>query len=93
MDDIVFTATRASRGYHVCKATSWINAKVGDKVTVELKTTASSLQTNLYARAIRMKNKYFSNLITVLVSRHVHFFITTESGKVHGYVKSLTYRP
>ena len=44
-----FTATVASRGYHVCKTTSWINAKVGDKVIVELEATASSLETNPHA--------------------------------------------
>ena len=26
------------------------------------------------------------------ISRHVHFFIKTEGGKVNGHVKSLTYR-
>ena len=27
------------------------------------------------------------------ISRHLHFFIKTEEGKVIGHVKSLTYRP
>ena len=27
------------------------------------------------------------------ISRHLHFFIKTEDGKVIGHVKSLTYRP
>ena len=31
-----FTAAVASRGYHVYKNTSWTNAKVGEKVTVEM---------------------------------------------------------
>ena len=52
MDDFTFTATVASRGYHAYKATSWINAKVGDKVTLVLETTAHP-----YACAIRIKNK------------------------------------
>ena len=47
MDAFTFTATVVSVGYHVYKTTSWINTKVGDKVTVELKTTASSLETDL----------------------------------------------
>ena len=98
MDAFTFTATVASRSYHVYKTTSWINAKVGDKVTVELEMTASSLETDPYACAIRIKNKYFPNLITVghiprKISRHVHFFIKMEGGKVNGHVKSLTYRP
>ena len=95
MDAFTFTATVASRGYHIYKTTSWINATVGNKVTVELETTASSLETNPYACAIRIKNKYFSNLITVgyiprEISRYVHFFITTEGGKVNEHVKSFT---
>ena len=39
------------------KKTSWIKAKVGDKVRVELKTTASSLETDPYACAIRIKKQ------------------------------------
>ena len=65
IDDFTFTVTVASSGYHVYKTTSWINAIVGDKVTVELETTASSLEADPYACAIRIKNNYFSNLITV----------------------------
>ena len=98
MDGLIFTGTVASRDYHVYKSTSWINTKAGDKVTVELETAASSLETDPYACAIRIKNKYFSNLITVghiprEISRHVYFFIKTEGRKVNGHVKSLTYRP
>ena len=98
VDDFAFTATVASKGYHVYKTTSWINAKVRDKVTIDLETTASPLETDPYACAIRAKNRYFSNLITVGhvprdISRHVHFFIKAEGGKVNENVKSLTYRP
>ena len=98
MDAFNFTTTVASRGCRVCKTTSQINAKVGDKVTVELETTASSLETNPCACGIRIKNKYFSSLITVEhISRetswHVYFFIMTEGGKVNGHVNPLTCRP
>ena len=34
--DYSFTATVASRGYHAYKNTSWTNAKLGEKVTVEM---------------------------------------------------------
>ena len=44
MNVFTFTATVSSRGYHAYKTASWINAKVGDTVTVELETTASSLE-------------------------------------------------
>ena len=98
IDAFTFTATATSRGYHVYKTTSWIHSKVGDKVTVELGTTASSLETNPYACAMGIKNKYFSNLITVgqiprEISRHIYFFVKMDGGKVNGHVKYLTYRP
>ena len=88
----------ASRCYHVYKTASWINTKVGDKVTVELETTPLSLESDPYACAIRIRKKYFSNSITVghiprEISRHVQFFIKIKGKRVNGYVKSLTFRP
>ena len=56
MDAFTYTANVALRDYHVYKTTSWINAKVGDKVTEELETSASSLETDPYAFAIRIKD-------------------------------------
>ena len=58
----------------------------------------SSLEVDPYACVIKIKNRFFDSLITVghiprEISRHVHFFIKTEGGKVIGHVKSLTYRP
>ena len=97
MNAFTFTATVASRGYHVYKTTSWINANVGDKVLVELEMTASSFETDWYACAIRIKNKCFVNLITTgYIPREIsrlHFFIMMVGRKVNGNVKSLTYRP
>ena len=92
-----FTATVASRGYHVYKNTSWSNAKVGEKVTVKMETKKSSLEIDPYACAIKIKNCFFDSLITVghiprEISPHVLFFIRTEGGKVIGHVKSWTYR-
>ena len=46
---IVTSKMLASNGYHVYKTRSWINPKVGDKVTVELETTTLSLETDPYA--------------------------------------------
>ena len=47
---IVTSKMLASNGYHIYKTTtSWINPKVGDKVTVELETTTLSLETDPYA--------------------------------------------
>ena len=60
-----FTATVASRGYHVYKNTSWTNAKVGEKVTVEMETKKSSLEVDPYACVIKIKNRFFDSVITV----------------------------
>ena len=93
-----FTATVASRGYHVYKNSSWANVKVAEKVTVEMETKKSSLEVDPYAYPIKIKNHFFDSLITIghiprEISRHAHSFIKTEGGKVIGHVKSLTYRP
>ena len=48
-----FTATVASRDYHVYKNTSSANAKVGEKVTVEMGTCA-----------IKIKSRFCDSLIT-----------------------------
>ena len=92
-----FTVTVAWGGCHVYKNTSGTNAKVGEKVTVEMETKKFSLEVDPYACAIKIKNRFFDSLITVgHIPReisHLHFFIKTEDGKVIGHVKSLTYRP
>ena len=92
-----FTATVASRGYHVYKNTSCTNARVVEKVTVEMEKKIS-LEVDPHARAIKIQNRFFESLINVghtprEISRHVHFFIKTEGAKIIGHVKSLTYRP
>ena len=63
-----------------------------------METKKFSLEVDPYACAIKIKNRFFDSLITVghiprEISRHLHFFIKTEDGKVIGHVKSLTYRP
>ena len=60
-----FTAAVASRGYHVYKNISWTNAKVEEKVTVEIETKKSSLEVDPYSCAIKIKNRFFDSLITV----------------------------
>ena len=93
-----FTVTVASKGCHVYKNTSWTNAKVGEKVAVEMETKIFSMEVYPYTCAIKIKNRFFDSLITVRhipceISRHVHLFIKTEFAKVIGHLKSLTYRP
>ena len=85
--DYSFTATVTSRGYHVHKNTSCTNARVGQKVTVEMEIKKSSLEVDPYTCAIKIKNRFFDSLITVghisrEISRHAHFFIKTECVKV-----------
>ena len=60
-----FAATVASSGFHVYKNTSWTNAKMGEKVTVEMGTKKSSLEEDPYACAIKIKTRSFNSLITV----------------------------
>ena len=43
----------SARGYHVYDETSWSNAKLNDKVKVELETDAKSLSTDPYTCAIK----------------------------------------
>ena len=95
-DVLTLLVTLASSSYYVYKTTFLINAKLEIKLTVELQTTALSIETDMYACAIRIKNKFFSNLITVghiprEISQHALFSsIKTEGGKVNVHVNSLT---
>ena len=54
-----FQATIASRGYHVYKETTWSNAKVNEKVKIEIKTNQRSIAIDPYACTIKAKEKYF----------------------------------
>ena len=93
-----FQATIASRGYHVYKETTWSNAKVNEKVKIEIETTHSSIAIDPYACAVKSKEKYFDGWKTVghvprEISRYIYFFIKKENGKITGNVKSLNYKP
>ena len=93
-----FQATIASRGYHVYKETTWSNAKVNEKVKIEIETNQSSIAINPYAYAVKSKEKYFDGWKTVghvprEISRYIYFFIKKENGKITGNVKSLNYKP
>ena len=93
-----FTATVASRGYHIYKNTSWTNAKVVEKSYNQDWNNKIFTGSCGYTCAIKIKNHFFDSLVTVghipcEISQHVHFFIKTEGSKVIGHVKSLTYGP
>ena len=49
-----FQATIASRGYHVYKETTWSNAKVNEKVKIEIESNQSSIAVDPYACAVKV---------------------------------------
>ena len=61
----VFLLTIALRGYHIYKRTSWSKAKVDNKVLIELEMKIEPLNIDLYICMVKIKNKYFDDLITV----------------------------
>ena len=93
-----FQVTIASRGYNVYKETTWSNAKVNEKIKIEIETNQSSIAIYPYACAVKGKEKYFDGWKTVGhvprdISRYIYFFIRKENGKTTGSVKSLNYKP
>ena len=93
-----FQATIASRGYHVSKETTWLNAMVNEKVKIEIETNQSSIAIDPYACAVKAKEKYLDRWKTVglvprEISRYICFFIKKENGTFTGNVKSLNYKP
>ena len=93
-----FQATIASSGYHIHKETTWSNAKVNEKVKIEIETNQSSIAIDLYACAVKTKEKYFDGWKTFghvsrEISRYIYFFIKKENRKITGTVKSLNYKP
>ena len=57
MSNYNFEATIASRGYHVYKETTWSNAKVNEKVKIEIETKQTLITIDPFACAIKSKNK------------------------------------
>ena len=86
----------AARGYHVYKNTTWKNAKAGQKVQVQIETNKSSKECDPYACAIKIKNNFFDNWMTVghiprEISRHCFYFIK-EGGSISGHLLSTNYK-
>lgn len=93
-----FQVKIASRGFHVYKETTWKGIKVGDEVEVVIEKSKLSKEIDPYCCAFKIQNPFFTVLETVghiprEISRHVHFFLLTEGGKVSGKVSSIQYRP
>ena len=60
-----FQAKTESRGYHVYKNTTWVDAREGDDVQVDIETKKESIKVDLYACAIRVKERFFGAMETV----------------------------
>ena len=92
-----FEKAYAMRRHHIYKKASSSEAKIGDKFVIELETKKEYLDIDPYFCAVKIKNKYFKQLLTIClilrkIYRHLHFFIKTKSRSVHLYIESLGYR-
>ena len=72
------------------------NAKAGQRVKVEKETSATLKLIDPYACAIKIKNRFFDNWITVghiprEISRHSYFM--KEEGEISGHLVSTNYKP
>ena len=82
-----FEAMITSQGFQVYKETTWSNAKVGDKVKVEVESNLKSIAHNPYSCVIKAKHEYFTEWKTIghipcEILRYVRFFIKQEGGRV-----------
>ena len=78
------------------KRCTWVDAREGDEVQVDIETNKESIKVDPYACAIRVKERFYGAMKTVIprdISRHIYFFIKTEDGSVSGKVLSVKYRP
>ena len=87
----------ASRGYLEYRNTTWKNAKAGQRVKVEKEMNAKSKSIDPYACAIKTKNPFFVNWITVghiprEISRHCYYFMEEEGGMIFGHLLSTNYK-
>ena len=87
-----FEVKIASRGYHVYKETTWMNASVDDRVNGDIETNPTSLNIDPYSCAIKNNGNIVGH-IPREISRHVYFFIRDMVGMVRGHVLSTVYRP
>ena len=91
-----FQATAVGRGYHVYKNTTWDQAKVGDKVLVEIESDKKSKEIDPYCCSIRTSvNQQIKTVgyIPTEISRHVYFLLKDENDHIDRTVKSIDYSP
>ena len=73
------------------KRCTWVDAREGDEVQVDIEINKESIKVDPYACAIRVKERFFEAMKTAghiprEISRHVYFFVKTEGGSVNGKV-------
>ena len=91
-----FQATVAARVYQVYRNTTWDQAKVVDKVLVEIESDKKSKEIDLYCCSIRTSaNQQIKTVghIPSEISRHGYFLLKDENGHIDVNVKSIDYRP
>ena len=98
MSHFDFKPIFASPGYHVFIETAWSDAKVNDKVKIDIETNQSSITIDPYACAVKEKQKHFDGWKTVVhvpreISMYIYLFIQKESGRISFSGKSLNYKP
>ena len=91
-----FDSKIAARGYHVYKNTTWKNAKAVQKLKVQVETNKSSKESDPYACAIKVKNNFSDNWMTVVhilreISSHCFYFIQ-EGASISGQLLSTNYK-
>ena len=90
-----FASKITSRGYHVCRNSTWQNAKPGHKLKMERQTNKLSKSVDPYVCAIKIKLQFFDTWLTVghilrEVSLHYYFFM--EGGNITRHLISKTYK-
>ena len=89
-----FSATIASRGYHIYMHTIWQNAFVGERVIVQPETNIESKMLDPYCCAVKIKDGHVWSTVGHIpreISRYVYFFLHAEGGNIDGTLQS--YRP
>ena len=90
-----FQATVAAWGYHVYKNTTWDQAKVVDKVLVEIESDKKCKEIDPHCCSIRTSVKQQIKTVGHIlreISWHVYLFLKDENSRIDGTVKSIDYR-
>ena len=91
-----FQAKIASRGYHIYKNATWVDAREGHEVQVDIETNKESIKVDPYACAIRVKQRLFGAMKTVghiprEISRHVNVALAIQLSFRHIKLRSFPF--